>query len=438
MEHKNIQLKKLLLGGILVVLLLPLVLQFVHFYTPKPLKGSQTKAEKIWFSKDVWYSGEYQKAYEAWHAENVGFRADYVRLHNQIEYSLFGKISAQAVVEGKDGYLYEENYMKTYAGLDFVGLPLIEKNAERLKLLQDSLEKKGITLIVCLAAGKASFYPEYLPDEYAAGSDSTNYKVYAAVLKKHNVNLIDYNDWFMKMKGKTEFPLYPKTGIHWSRYGSLKAVDSLIKYVEKKKAVDLPSVVWEKTVWGDTMQSPDNDIGDAMNLLFPIEPIRLGYPVYHFEDTTGKAKLRMLAFSDSFFWSMYDISLAPSSFEEINFYYYNNELYHSTGGPKTSPNILMTLEDVENSDVVVLMATEATLYGFGWGFIDDAFNSFVLHKAVVTEDALIQKYKALIQMDEKWISAVRKKAEESKIPLDSMIYLDAKYMANEALKEQRK
>lgn len=435
MEKHGTTIKKLLLGGILLLLLLPIVQQHLPLYESEPLKGAQVKAEQVWFSLDGWKQGYYQQLYEQWHSENIGFRPDLVRIHNQFEYSLFGNVSAKEVVVGKDGYLYEANYIRAYTGLDYLGKPQISATIDRIKTLQDSLEKKGVTLVVCLAAGKASFYPEYIPDAYGPPSDSTNYKVFAQLMNERGVNNIDYNKWFMGMKGKTEFPLYPKTGIHWSRYGSLMAVDSLISYVEHKRNVDMPNVIWERTLWSDSLQSPDDDIGQAMNLLRPIKAFPLGYPVYHFEDTTGKAKVRMMTLSDSFFWSMFDIGLAPSTFSDINFYYYNKEVYHSSGKPMSMSNVEVSLNDAQHSDVIVLMATECTLWGLGWGFIDDAYDEFVLHKVVEDRDGLIRKYEALMRMDEAWMKTIRQKAFENGIPVDSMMYLDAKFMATEELKK---
>lgn len=435
MEKHGAKIKKFLLGGILLVMLLPLIQQHMKFHESKPLKGAHVPAPQVYFSVDGWVSGEFQVGYEAWYNENFGFRPELVRVHNQIAFSLYREAKANSVVVGKEDYLYELSYINAYTGKDYVGRNQLSEMTDKIRLLQDSLEKKGITLVVCLAAGKATFYPEFIPDNYGVASDSTNYKVFADLLGDRQVNHIDYNKWFKDMKGKTEFPLYPKTGIHWSRYGSLLATDSLISYVEAKRNVDMPGIVWEKTVFTDTLDSPDGDIGLAMNLVWPIKHFPMGHPIFHFEDTTGKSHVRMMTISDSFFWSMFDIGLAPSTFSDIRFYYYNNEVYHTDGTPWHYADLETGLHDAEQSDVVVLMATESNLFGFGWGFINDAFNHFVLHKMVQTSDGLTKKYQAMIRMDEAWMKAIQTKAAQNNISVDSMIYLDAKYMADEEWKK---
>lgn len=434
MEKRAATIKKVLLAGILLVLLFPLIQQHLRLYKSDPLKGAIIPKEKPYFSKTGWWQGTYQEQYGDWYNENFGFRSELVRIHNQIAYSFYNEAKANSVIIGKENYLYEESYVKAYTGKDYIGRSQISEMTGKIKQLQDSLEKRGITLVVCLAAGKASFYPEYIPDSYGGASDSTNYKVFAQVLGEMNVNHIDYNKWFMSMKGKTEFPLYPKTGIHWSRYGSLMATDSLINYVEAKRNVDMPEIVWEKTVFTDTLDSPDGDIGLAMNLVWPIKHFPMGHPVYHFEDTTGKAHVKMMTISDSFFWSMFDIGLAPSSFSEINFYYYNNEVYPTDGTPWHYADIESEMKYAEQTDVIVLMATESNLFSFGWGFINNAFDHFVVHKMIRSSDDLTRAYEAEIRKSEKWMQDIKIKADAAGISLDSMIYLDAKFMAEERLK----
>ena len=436
MEKHGHTIKKLLFGLILLVLLLPFLQQHLHFYESKPLKGYHVPKEKIWFSKAAWFEGTYQEAYNDWHNENFGFRNECVRIYNQVAFNLFNIAKANGVIIGKDNYLYELNYLKAYNGTDFVGEQQLLQWTTQLKALQDSLEKKNVTLLVCLAAGKASFYPEYIPDEFGPAADTTNYKRFAALLKEYNVNHIDYNAWFMQMKGKTEYPLYPKTGIHWSRYGSMFAVDSLVKYVERKRGIDMPGLVWEKPTPADSLIQPDDDIGLAMNLMWPIAPIPMGNPQFHWEDTTGKDMPTLMTVSDSYFWTMYE-GLHGNSFRDISFYYYNKEIYRQSGGGTMPAEADLSMYETETHDVVMIMATEANLWSFGWGYIQESFNHFVAHKAIPERDRLVRKYELMIRVDAAWMEAIRKKAAERNVDMEAMIRMDAEYMAEEEMKNKK-
>lgn len=436
MENKTTLLKKALLALILLVLLLPLAQQHLKFYDSEKLHGAYVPKEQAWFSMAGWWSGDYQLRYEEWYNENFGFRNDLVRVHNQIAYSWYGRAKANGVVIGKENYLYELNYIRAYTGQDFIGMPQVNGVVTRIKGLQDSLAAKGKTLIICFAPGKASFFPEYIPDGYGPASDSSNYKIISKLLVENNVNVVDFNKWFMEMKGKTEYPLYPRTGIHWSRYGSTLALDSLISYIEHKRNVDLPDMIVDGTEWSDSLISPDQDIGLGMNLMWPIRGYKMGYPRVHFEDTVGKARVNLMTISDSYFWQMYELGLMPAPFAREKFYYYYKEV--NEPGMATQPaNFELAMSDVENSDVVLLIATEATVWGVGWGFIEDAFDHYVVHKVVQHSDQRVQEWEAAIRTDEKWMNDLRIKAAELSIPLDSMIRVDAQYMANEELKKSK-
>lgn len=436
MNSKNVRIKKVLLFAILGVLLLPLVQEQIAFYSSKPLMGYSVPAEKKEYSSENWLNGEFQQAYEKWHSENFGFREEIVRLYNQLGFCLYNDAKANGVIIGNDGYLYEIDYITTYTGEDFVGESELRTTAEKIKALQDSFAANNVTLIICLAAGKASFYPEYIPHDYGKASDSTNYKIFAKLLKEYHINHIDYNRWFMEMKGKSEYLLYPRTGIHWSNYGSILAIDSLIRYVEYKRNIDMANLVIDSVVVSDTIRDPDDDdIGKAMNLLWPIKPLPMAYPQYHWEDAAGKVQPSMMGLGDSFFWSVYNSGAGTASFRSLSYYYYNKEIYRAGWEGSETASATIGLSDAMQHDVIVIMATEANIPEIGWGFIDEAFNQFVLHKMVMKIDVLVEKYATGIRNDKEWLSAVRSKAIEKGIPVDSMLYLDAKFMADEELKK---
>lgn len=434
MDKHGHTIKKFLFAIILIVLMLPFVQQHVRFYESEPLNGFKNPAEKEYFALDLWWSGKYQEAYEGWHNENIGFRPELVRVYNQVAYSFYGEAKANGCVIGKDDYLYELNYINAYTGQDFIGYEKLKAKAVKLKELQDSLAAINKTLIVCFAPGKASFYPEYIPDVYKKVNDSTNNKIFGQLLTQYGVNLIDYNQWFVNMKGKAPYLLYPKTGVHWSRYGSTLAIDSLIKFVEKKRNIDMANIKWDEVIVSDSFRAPDDDIADAMNLYWPPCGLPMGYPQVYFDDVAGKTQPRMMAIGDSFFFSLLDVGIAPKSFSDITFSYYNAQLYYSDNSPMVVADIELSMEEADKADVIMLLATECTIWDIGWNFIEEAHDHFVAHKLVRSVAKIIAKYEAIIRADEKWVSDIKKKADAQGKTLDEMIYLDAKYMAEEEMK----
>lgn len=428
-------LKKFLLATILLALCIPLLQERFSFYEPSGLKGAIVPEEKLEFSSAAWWDGTYQEHYALWYNENFGFRPDLVRVRNQIVYSLFNEAKANGVIVGKEGYLFQRGYLEARMGKDYIGFDQVNVLATRLKAIQDSLEAKNITLVVCFSAGKASFYPEYIPNEFHYDTDSTNYKVMCSAFAANGINTIDFNNWLCEMKAKSAYPLFPKTGIHWSRYASLLVVDSLTKYVEQRRQIDLPNVFWKSIEVTDELRSPDGDIGEAMNLIWPISHFEnMGYPVFEFEDTTGKANISLMAISDSFFWTMFDIGFAPKCFSNIDFYYYFREVHYSAGIPFSLIDRKTATENVTKHQVVLLMVSETNLAKFGWGFVNGAYARFGDPNFTVSMSERVRSNEEVIRADETWMESIKIKAMQKGISVDSMVHLDAVYLAEQQLR----
>ena len=84
----------------------------------------------------------------------------FVRINNQIDYSLFNIPNSEGIVIGKEGYLFEKDYIRTCLGKDFLGKSVIDKKLLRTKFIQEFLKTKNIDLIIVFEPGKASFFPQ--------------------------------------------------------------------------------------------------------------------------------------------------------------------------------------------------------------------------------------------------------------------------------------
>ncbi len=362
-----------------VILLLLAILAFLIFILQgkykiisiKPLWGSVIPAEKGKFNIKNWFSGDYQQQEEKYLNDNFGFRSFFVRVNNQIEFSLFDKAKANGVIIGKDMYLYEENYIKAYNGIDFIGIDSIRHRLQKVKVLQDTLSKYNKDVIVVFAAGKGSFYPEYFPDNYRVQRGATNYECYVKEAKELGLNYIDFNKYFVDNKFTSKYKLYPKQGIHWSYYGMCIAADSIIKYIEFKRKIDMPNIYW-KDIEIDYTRKDDYDIGNGLNLLFKLKREKMGYPKVLIEPDSGKVKPSVLVVSDSFYWGLYNLGIWKT-FSSNHFWFYNQQIY--------SPDLRETMEvsqvtlrnEIMKHDVIIILATEATLPNLGWGFIESAY-----------------------------------------------------------------
>jgi hypothetical protein len=370
--------KKLVPIVLLSILLTLFVAHFTQYqwnWKPvKPLDGYYLNAKKIKFSWKDWFSGSYQEAEDQYLNDHFGFRSVFIRLNHQLRFSLFNKIKTAWVTVGKENYLYEETYIKAWYGTDFIGADSIEKRMYKLKALQDTLNNLGGKLMIIFAPGKGSFYPEYIPDNLHTEKTTTNIEIYRQYVEKLQINCIDFHRYFIDNKGKFDYPIYPQYGIHWSHYCSCLAVDSLVHYMEKLNDIKMPHIFWEKI----NMTQPhyrDRDIADAMNLFFPPRTFDMAYPEVQFEPDSGKIRPSVLVVADSFYGTLFDIGL-DSLFSNHHWWYYNKEIYPESYDNWVTTNDINPHEEMLKYDIIILLATDANLPNFGWGFIETNYDIF--------------------------------------------------------------
>ncbi|MCX6296805.1 MAG: hypothetical protein NTX97_12230, partial [Bacteroidetes bacterium] len=213
--------KKYLFIFLLLLILIPGIQQRFPFFDPAPLNGSFHLAEVPSFSWSTWFSGDFQTKFEKGLEPTIGFHNSFVRLNNQINYSLFNFASARNVIVGKDHCLYEEYYITSTLGNDYVNEDSIKAKIEKIKFVQDELERRGKHLLILLAPSKASYFPEFIPDRYHPEiKKTTNYNILCKLLGNSRLNYIDFNSYFLKLKKTSPYPLFSKQGTHWSYYGA--------------------------------------------------------------------------------------------------------------------------------------------------------------------------------------------------------------------------
>jgi hypothetical protein len=283
------------------------------------LFGSIVPTKKDSLTAESWFNGTFQENRNAYINEQFGFRNTAVRIHNQIAFSLFHKAKANGVIIGKEDYLYEIKYINAYRGAEEIFQSELDSNLFMLKAIQSKLKERGVEFVVVMNPGKASFYSEYIPDEFPIVSDRSYYSEYQKGLREQGIQHIDFGKWFREMKGKTPAPLFPKTGIHWSQYGATLAADSLVNYCMKLFGKDMNEFGWDRRnlTLSTTMEGVDDDIGLGMNLYWPIDVLPMAYPRIDMnaKDNAAASKSvihpRVAVISDSYFFNLIQLPWAP-------------------------------------------------------------------------------------------------------------------------------
>ena len=346
-----------------------------HLWKEKELQGAYVKAEKPVFSWKTWMDGSFQQQEEGYVNEHFGARNFMVRLYNQVRFSVFRAAGAKDVIVGKNDYLFEQDYIDLYYGTHALGKEKIGEQIRKLRFLQDTFKKKGIDLLVVFTPEKASFYPEFIPDASKRRLVTRNFDYYREGLLNSKVHFLDLSTYFIRLKSKSSYPLYPQSATHWSVYASELAADTLSKCIAGLRGVNLPRISFLKIDVSDSLHIPDSDIEDGMNLLFAIPKSKLAYPVVRVNDS-GASRPRVLTIGDSFFWGIYGSGRAGQLFTSPHFWYYYRELY-GAGKKDPLPREEVNLrQEIEQQQVIILFANDGAADRFGWGFIDDAYSLY--------------------------------------------------------------
>lgn len=165
-----------------------------------------------------------------------------MRLRNQAAYSAWHELLTPGLVLGKDQNIYQQGPADAYLGRDFIGEAEIARRARRLRLVQDSLQAHGTQLLFLIAPGKTRLQPQYLADSSATQPKGpTNYDVVRAQFAKQGVHTLDAAALLLRWRDAgAAYPLFPRTGTHWSGYAVAHVAYTLFRRLESRTGHDLP------------------------------------------------------------------------------------------------------------------------------------------------------------------------------------------------------
>lgn len=362
---------------------IPLIQKSIGIFPEaETLIGAIDEQKDTTFSIENWVNGDFQKKKETHIDQNFGERNLLIRINNQIRFELFKQSRVKELVIGRGNYLFQKNYLNALYGDDFVGENIIRERLRKFKLVQDTLNKLGITCDLVIAPSKARYYEEYIPKELTKSKTyKTNYYFVLKECKANNISFFDVSDWFLKIKQSHPYPLFPKTGIHWNNYGSVLFIDSLMKRIELQSKLDLPQLHITSVNISTDLPYVDKDLGKTMNLIKEIKINPMPYPAYSWEKDSTKQKIKALFIADSYLWNIYYQGLTVNLFSDLTFNYYNTTIYNDkTPNPIGKVNNIKTKEEIEKNKAIIILLSEPNLQDLGWGFIEWAYEGYFANK----------------------------------------------------------
>ena len=381
-----------------------------------------TKCPKLTF--ESYSESQFQPVFEKYIEERMGFRGFSIRLKNQVDYSVFNFTQTQFVVIGKNRMLLPENCIRNYKGIDFKGVERIRNEVRRLKMIQDELKKHNVDFLLIFAPGKATYFSELIPDHYKQ-RPNTNYKTYINAISGSGIHFIDMNSWFLQMKENAKYPLYPLNGAHWNSYGISLAADSMLRYIEKLRNIDLPDFSWSQATLSDSLTYRDNDIGVMMNLIKPLKNDPM--PYFHFRYiNAGKVKPRLIAIGDSYWFGFTETGIIKHVFANNRFWNYFRDDFINDRVAGNVANLDIEKE-LYNQDLVILITTESNYQIFPFGFIDGFFDRCLPDSP---EKSIMKKEKVVNSIidNPEWYRLIVKKAKSNGISVEEQLSRDAQFI----------
>lgn len=347
----------------------PAIQQYFHVFKEIPLHGAYTVPSDSALTWANWVSGDFQRTFTEATNYRIGFRTDFVRTRNQIDYSLFDQPHVDQVVKGKSNYLFR--YTSYFVnGSNFMAEELMRRNVLRLKKCQDSLMARGKFMLFVIAPEKMFYYKEYLPhDSILNARCKRHYQLYSKFLEEYQCRYIDLNPVMLQQKGKTPHLIYSKGGFHWTQYGAYLGYDSILNYLRQKTNFSIPNLELQELKTEKTPWDPDVDIYKTCNLFIPLGEGMFTYPQVK-TDSTLRTTTAVVS-ADSYFhaitWSgLFQKTFSPQS----SFWYYNREINTPDNKVMHKRQEVDTKELLDKAQLYIVMYSIMNLEKFDYGFLN--------------------------------------------------------------------
>lgn len=318
-----------------------------------PLKNDSTVA---------WTNGTAQKQYERNLIDQCVLRTYLLRLRNQYQYTLFGKINAHNIYQFNDYFFrfYSYNFNED---LNFIGAEKLQTKVFHLKQLQELLGD-STPIVTLIMPSKPRYFKAHLPERHHIKTTKTNYNYLKNYLKKYKLHFIDFNRYFINHR--TVSPaIFAKGGTHWTHYAATVAMDSLVNYIAAIKHKQYNHFTY-KTVYRNGFNVDDLDIALLRNLFTKPRDTNLRDVIVH--SKKDHKRIKAVIVSDSYFLAIQNSGARKCVFtDNSDFHYYfkktfdENHIAHKINYEKIK-------KQLKNVDCVILITGIINIEKFGFGF----------------------------------------------------------------------
>ena len=431
-----------------ILLFMPMFEQITNLWDVKKLDGVEIPKPMPTLTLDSYSDGSFQRDVEDHLKQNFGFRAPIIRLYNQYLWDFYKKtyVSEDQVALGKDGWLYDpwsvrdyhQQLFSYYANDSAEMASMLSREAQRVLQLQRILESHGTHLFVFMTPAKDMIYPEYLPENQntrLVGEPSISARLYNEnEYTRLGINHLNIEQWFLQIKDTVDFMLFPKTGMHWTRYAAVHVADTLIRYMEHLADFNMKNLVLGQSELHSPMD-PDDDLESLLNLMRPLSKTKYQYANVATDGDANAKKPKIIIIGDSFWWSIADNIPRREVFSEAPYWYYFQKVYYDSR--YHSIDELDLAEELLSSDFVILAYCSTQQYRMNNGFTQKALaalTDYSIDSAAFVE-LEIQRTISSIMTTPEWMNSIREKAARNGKSVGQSVRENAIYTVNTRIKK---
>lgn len=284
------QVRSYIIAAILAVLLItPSGLMFYQILSQPPgaERVAQTELEGYTddqsfpeFKPASFIAGDFQEQFAVWFGQNFAGREKFIRLANQIYYTVFRKsyMDDRRIIIGRQQQLYEQGYVREYIRTDAQPSVVGSSMVQDLVRIDKILEQQGIAFIIMISPSKAYTYPEYLPAGLLANKQGTNaYNIVVPYLVKEGLHVVDGQKITSQLRDSQPYPVFCQGGVHWNDIAAFAAASELVREMERATGQEMVPMEIESFKVDNHPLGTDSDLADLLNLMHPVKT----YPAPH-------------------------------------------------------------------------------------------------------------------------------------------------------------
>ncbi|HMO18199.1 MAG TPA: hypothetical protein PKA63_08130 [Oligoflexia bacterium] len=202
---------------------------------------------------------EYFRNLEQWFGSNNSFEGFYIRLWNQLRWSLFNV--SDELVAGIEGWeVDKKSVYDLLPASDLLADSDIDITIKLISRFKHYLDQKGIHFLIVVIPFKSTVYPEKFAQSGIPERHESSLKKFQAAFLNNDIDYIDAYDILKRNKEKIVFY---KTDLHFNTVGADLVSRSILAHLYKKFNLEIPEMETPKVVY-------QNFSGGSANIAMPL------------------------------------------------------------------------------------------------------------------------------------------------------------------------